>query len=70
MLIVETEVMKYVLTQGIFAVLFVTLLFYVLKNNEKRETQYQNIIDKLATTINGEIISIKENIKQIVDKIK
>lgn len=73
----ESEAIKAVAGYGPFAVLFVGLFFYTIKNSEKREVKYQetiernqSIIEKLATTINGEICNIKDKIEQIVEKIK
>lgn len=42
---VALEVAK---AQGLWAVMFVILLFWVLKENGKRESKYQDIIDKLT----------------------
>jgi|GEM_PF-350585 len=36
---VENEIIKLAANQGIWAVLFVALLFYVLRNGEKREVR-------------------------------
>ena len=44
----ENEVFKFILSQGIFAVLFVYLLYYVLDTNNKRELNYQEIIKELS----------------------
>ncbi|WDU82255.1 BhlA/UviB family holin-like peptide [Caloramator sp. Dgby_cultured_2] len=44
----ENEVIKLAMSQGLWAVLFVTLLFYVLKENSKRESELRAIIDKLS----------------------
>lgn len=62
----ESEVFKLVATQGIFATLFLYLLFYILKENSKREQKYQSIIDKLTRYLP----SIQDNIKKIDNKIK
>ena len=40
----EIEVLKFAASQGLWAVLFVALLFYVLKENSKREEKFQEII--------------------------
>jgi hypothetical protein len=55
---------------GIFAVLFVSLLFYTMKNSAKREQKYiereikyQSLLEKLAETINKEIGELKEIFK-------
>jgi len=62
---VENEVIKMVASYGIFAILFVYLLFYVLKENSKREGKYQEIISDLTQRLN-----IIDDVKSSVDKIK
>ncbi len=47
----EQSIFKLIISQGIFAVLFVYLLFYVLKENSQRESNYQNIVDKLSSSL-------------------
>lgn len=46
---------------GIFAALFTFLLLYVLRENSKRESKYQNVIDKNQTVIEkfADIIDVK-----------
>lgn len=44
---------------------FAYLLFYVLRENSKREGQYQNIIKELAEKLN-----VIEDVKKAVDKIE
>jgi hypothetical protein len=44
----ENELMKYFLTQGPFAALFVWLLYYVMKNNKERENRLQDLLDKFS----------------------
>jgi hypothetical protein len=61
----ENEILKYVITQGVFAVLFVYLLFYVLKENSKRENNYQGLIGELTRKFN-----IIENVQDDVKDIK
>lgn len=54
------------ISQGIFAVLFGYLLFYILKGNSDREFKYQEILHELAELlidIKQDISSIKENLK-------
>lgn len=60
----EAEVLKVMATQGVFALLFCYLLFYVLKENSKREEKYQNIISDLSSKF-----TIIEDVKEIKDKI-
>lgn len=44
---------------GIFAALFVTLLVYVIRTNDARETRYINMIDTLNDTVNVKLIELK-----------
>lgn len=61
----ENEVIKYFITQGAFAVLFMWLLIDTRKDSKQREEKYQQTIDKLADKIN-----IVEDIKDDVEEIK
>lgn len=45
----EASIFKLVISQGIFAVLFVYLLFYILKENNKREKDYQNLVKEIIS---------------------
>lgn len=54
----ENELIKMAATQGIWAALSLVLIFYILKNQEKRdaiqeerEKKYQNIIDQLTSKL-------------------
>ena len=60
----EGEVIKYFITQGAFAVLFMWLLIDTRKDSKQREEKYQQTIDKLADKIN-----IVEDIKEEPPKI-
>jgi predicted MPP superfamily phosphohydrolase len=69
------EIIKLAANQGLWAVLAVVLLFYVLKQNEKRETGYQNtisknqtIIESLSDTIKTKITCMEDDIKEIKEK--
>jgi hypothetical protein len=53
-------------SEGLWALLFVVLLAWVLQQNDRREKRYQDIIDKLST----EFISIKEGLKDLGNKIE
>lgn len=44
----NTEVITLIAKSGVWAVLFVSLLYYVLYDARRRENKYQNIIDKLS----------------------
>ncbi|MEF9935002.1 MAG: BhlA/UviB family holin-like peptide [Clostridium sp.] len=67
----ESEVIKLALSQGIWAVISVFLILYILKNQEKRdikqderEKSYQDIISNLTDKLN-----LIENVKKDVESI-
>ncbi len=69
---VENEILTSALSQGIWAVLSVFLLFYILKAQEKRdqkqderEKNYQEIISKITDKL-----SLVEVVKKDVEDIK
>lgn len=54
----EMELVQIAATQGIWAALSLILIFYILKNQEKRdsvqaerEKKYQNVIDQLTSKL-------------------
>ena len=47
----DQAILKLIVSQGIFAVLFVYLLYYVLKENSKREANYQQIVNELSQSL-------------------
>ncbi|KNF07841.1 protein of unknown function DUF2762 [Gottschalkia purinilytica] len=64
----EQEIIKVALSQGLWAVLFVVMLFYVLRENSKRETNYQDIIKELSEKFNI-VEDVKEDVREIKKKI-
>jgi hypothetical protein len=44
----ESEILKYFLTQGPFAILFVWLLIYVMRANKDREGRLHDLLDKFS----------------------
>lgn len=60
----ESEILKIIATQGAFAILFSYLLFFTLKENSKREANYQSIIKDLSNLLPA----IKEDIDEINTK--
>ncbi|WP_429975449.1 BhlA/UviB family holin-like peptide [Enterococcus sp. DIV0086] len=52
-----------------FALLFVGLLIWVMKQNNIREERYQNTIDKLTDAL-GDVEAIKSTVDKIHEKIK
>lgn len=66
------ELIKAVLSnpqQISFAVLFVGLLVWVMKQNNTREERYQDTIDKLTEAL-GDVEAIKSTVEKIHKKIK
>lgn len=68
----ENEMIKLAMSQGIWAVISVSLLFYILKNQEKRdekqeerEKNYQDIISKMSDKL-----IIVEDIKKDMGDVK
>lgn len=68
----ESEIIKIASTQGIWAVLSASLIFYILKTQEKRDEKldqkvvnYQDIISKLT-----EKITVIEDVQKEVEEIK
>ena len=75
----ESEILKAALSQGIWAVLSIFLLYYILKaqetrdmKQEERERNYQGIITKLTDKFDivDEVKKDVEDIKQYVMKNK
>ena len=71
----ENQIFKLASTQGIWSALSVVLIFYILKNQEKRdqkqeqrEKNYQDIIEKLTEKFNI-IEDVKRDVKDIKEKI-
>lgn len=59
----ENNIFKVAIKEGLWAVLSVALLFYLLKENSIREKNYQDILSKQA-----EIIAVKlDEIKDILE---
>lgn len=61
----EKEVLQLAASQGLWAVMFVGLLFYVLKANSNREEKFQDIISNLT-----ERLDVLDILKKDVDEIK
>ena len=64
-----SELIKIVVSNGIFAVLFVYLLLYILKDSQKRENAYRKTIDDLAQHLSA-IEDVKEEIEEIKSYIE
>jgi hypothetical protein len=64
----ENELMKYFITQGAFAALFVWLLITTKKDNKDREKNYQDTIKENQSIISKNQDAIKEN-QSIISKL-
>ena len=62
------EILGLAVSNGIFAVLFVLLLFYQLKDSRNREQKYQNTIEKLNIHLD-EALNMKEDISEVKNMI-
>ena len=69
------DILKIIISNGIFATLFVGLLIYLLKDSSKREDRYTNTIKTLNTNleivddIDNKIDDVKDNIEDIKDVV-
>ena len=59
------EIISIVVSNGVFAVLFVWLFLYQLKDSSKRETKYQQTIEKLTTSL-----QVLKEVQQDITDIK
>jgi hypothetical protein len=69
---VESKILELAATQGVWSALSVGLIYYILKNQEKRdlrqeerESKYQDIITTLSEKFN-----VVEGVKKNVEEIK
>ena len=62
------SIWEVVLQSGIFACLFVWLLFYQLKDSSAREKKYIEIINKLSVQLDV-VEDVKEDVKEIKTKM-
>lgn len=62
----ETEIFKLAVTNGIFCVLFIFLLFYVLKKSDEREKKLYEEIEKSR----GLLEKFSEKYDIIINEIK
>lgn len=68
----ESKILELAATQGVWSALSVGLIYYILKNQEKRdlrqeerESKYQRIISNLSEKFN-----VVEDVKKDVEEIK
>jgi len=58
----ETTLLNSVATQGPWALLFLSLFWWTLKENKNRENKYIEVISRLSDEIFAEIKVIKDHI--------
>ena len=58
----ESTLMNSLATQGPWALLFLSLFWWTLKENKNRENKYIEVISKLSDEIIAEIKTIKDHI--------
>lgn len=63
------EIISIVVSNGVFAVLFVWLFWYQLKDSAKRETKYQQTIEQLTKHLE-DLEDVKQDIRDIKDYLK
>jgi len=69
----EAEILKSAASQGLWAMLFVALLFYVLKNNKEREDKLLSALEKLGCqyeVLARDMHEIKEDVKDLKGVVK
>ena len=62
------DILNIVISNGIFAILFVSLLFVQLKDSKEREEKYQKTIETLSKHL-GTLEDIKEDVKEVKEVI-
>lgn len=63
------EIISIVVSNGVFAILFVWLFLYQLKDSSKREQKYQETIEKLTTSLNV-LDEVREEVSEIKEFLK
>lgn len=62
------QIVNLAISNGLFAVLFLGLLVYQLRDSRAREQKYQNTIEKLGNSL--EIVKqVKEDVEDIKDRL-
>ena len=64
-----SEFIKNVVSYGIFAMLFVFLFFYQLKDSAKREESYRETIETLAASLSV-LSDLKDQVSELVELVK
>ena len=59
----DSKLIDMATSQGIWAVLFIILFLYIIRDTKQRENKYQEMIVKLSDIISTEIKDIKDTVK-------
>ena len=62
------EILQLAIKNGLWAVLFIVLFFYILRDASKREKKYQNTIEKLNEHLKT-VNDIKKEVGEIIEII-
>lgn len=54
---------------GIFTILFVALLWWVLSTNDQREKRYMALADKLSTDLGDRLTSVERDLEALPHKV-
>jgi len=60
-------ILSYFQNEAPFVILFVFLLFYVLRENGRREQKYEEIIDNLSKAVNEKLTVLQKKIDDFWD---
>lgn len=63
------DVISIVVSNGVFAILFVWLFLYMLKDSKNRETKYQQTIQELTAHLQV-LEEVKDDLSEIKDMLK
>ena len=62
------EILNLAIGNGLWAVLFVVLLCYVLKDSRSREKKYQDLIDALSDSLNI-VKEVQDDVREIKNNL-
>lgn len=68
----EQEIIRLAASQGLWAVLFVALLFYVLRENVKREERLLSALERLSTQYEAlarDVGEVRDDVKELKGKV-
>lgn len=62
------QIVNLAISNGLFAVMFLGLFIYQLRDSKNRETKYQQIIDKLGNSLQI-VKEVKDDVEMIKEKL-